>query len=440
MSDGTTPPPPPMAFPPDLPHDSRVPNIIASGAVCLAISTVFVALRFYTRGFIIRVLGPTDWSILLALIFSAATTVATVEQAVRGSGHHVWDLDPTDMASGIAWARAAWYGILFYLLTLYFSKISILLLYIHLFAFKWARRAGQILLVIVTISHLFMLLTTFTACIPLQSYWDFTIPKQYCHPQSIWWSNTGLHMVTDFLIFLLPMPVVWTIMLPKRQKIMLFGVFGLGFIVCFISILRLLQLIQVENYPNPDFTWSAAELTYLTAVEVNGAIVVACVMTLKPFVVKHLPGLLTSRGTRSSSNGGSPNTMVGGPPTIGSRPSKAPLSPVDSEMMGRGRAGGVGASAWVTSGYMELDDDYGIVVETKDGSSVAMASMVPPPVRSHGSTSSGGSTDISTIKEEARDADEEREGGLQPPSRPRSEPIAATVMVTEKDGIHKMNV
>ena len=91
-------------------------------------------------------------------------------------------------------SQAAWYGILFYLLSLAFSKLAILLLYIHLFTFKWARVAGQVLFGIVVVSHLYMALATFTACIPLNSYWDFTVPKKYCHPQSVWWSNTGLHM------------------------------------------------------------------------------------------------------------------------------------------------------------------------------------------------------------------------------------------------------
>ena len=35
--------------------------------------------------------------------------------------------------------------------------------------------------------------------------------------------------VTDFLIFLLPMPVVWSIRLPRRQKYILSAVFGFGF-------------------------------------------------------------------------------------------------------------------------------------------------------------------------------------------------------------------
>ncbi|KAK3938455.1 hypothetical protein QBC46DRAFT_390162 [Diplogelasinospora grovesii] len=343
MASGAAPPP----LPPNLPHDSLQANIIASSVVCFVISAVFVALRFYTRGKIIRVLGPTDWCILAALIFAAATTAGVIEQAVRGSGRHVWDLDPTDTADSIGWGRAAWYGILFYLLTLCFSKLSIVLLYIHLFTFNWARRAGQILLGLVIVTNIYMVIITVTACIPLAAYWDPSVKAKYCHSQSIWWSNTGLHMATDFLIFLLPMPVVWILMLPRRQKFILFGVFGLGFVVCFISILRLLQLIQVENYPNVDFTYSAAQLSYLTAVEINGAIICACVMTLKPFISRFWPRLLSSRGTDTRRS-----YAAAGPPTIGSRPSKAPISPstMDSVIMGKS---GVGSG-----GYMELDDSY----------------------------------------------------------------------------------
>ncbi|KAK4129796.1 hypothetical protein N657DRAFT_653079 [Parathielavia appendiculata] len=325
MSDTETPPSPggPPPLPPNLPHDSLKNNIIISSAVCWAIAAFFVGLRLYTRGRIIRVFGASDWSILLALIFAGVTCGEVIEQAVYGAGQHTWDLDPNDVSSAIAWGRAAWYGILFYLLSLACSKIAILLLYIHLFTFKWARLAGQALLSLVVLSHLFMAAVTFTACIPLHSYWDFTVEKRYCHPQSMWWSNTGLHMVTDFLIFLLPMPIVWTLNLPRRQKLILSAV------VCFISILRLLQLLRAQT--DPDFTYVAAELSYLTAVEVNGAIVCACVMTLKPFLTRFFPrlwGLSSARRSRSSRSGGGVGSGVrgavkyagGGPPTIGSLP------------------------------------------------------------------------------------------------------------------------
>ncbi|EGZ76112.1 hypothetical protein NEUTE2DRAFT_153137 [Neurospora tetrasperma FGSC 2509] len=338
-------------------HDSLRPNIYASTVICWLIAALFVGLRLYTRSVIIRVLGPTDWSILAALVFSLATSVGTIEQAINGSGLHVWDIDCSDAAVGIAWYRASWYSLVFYTLCLYFSKASILLLYIHLFNFRWARLGGQILLSIVTISYVCMLAVCFVATIPLNSYWDSTIQRQWTAPQSMWWSSTGLHMATDFLIFLLPLPVVWSVMLPKRQKIALSVVFGFGFVICFISILRLLKLLKVQttrNHPT-DWTYNAAELTYLTALECNGAIVCACVMTLRPFIVKYFPKLLASHSRYpigSNGQGGRLSDSIT-PPTIGSKPFKPPVSPAEAVYMRRERT-----NAWMDGGYVELDNTW----------------------------------------------------------------------------------
>ncbi len=66
MSDAQSSPAGPLD--PALPHDSLKPNIIIACALCWWIAAFFVGLRFYTRGVIIRVLGWSDWSILLALV------------------------------------------------------------------------------------------------------------------------------------------------------------------------------------------------------------------------------------------------------------------------------------------------------------------------------------------------------------------------------------
>lgn len=143
MSDIQPPPPPALPpLPPNLPHDSLKPNIIASSAICWVIAACFVGLRFYTRNFIIHVIGHSDWSILVALVrrpmrsptrgvltelqvFAAATCAGVIErafwrrssvsasadsahtEAVHGSGHHIWDLDPNDTESAMAWGRVS---------------------------------------------------------------------------------------------------------------------------------------------------------------------------------------------------------------------------------------------------------------------------------------------------------------------------------------------
>jgi hypothetical protein len=43
-------------------------DIIVCAAVTAAIGTVFVALRFYTRRYILHVLGAEDWLILIAQV------------------------------------------------------------------------------------------------------------------------------------------------------------------------------------------------------------------------------------------------------------------------------------------------------------------------------------------------------------------------------------
>ena len=81
--------------------------------------------------------------------------------------------------------------------------MSILALYTSLFAFKWARRAGQVLMVIVVLTTIFMLVVTFTAAVPLSAYWDFRVPRDqvYMPPQSYWWASTGMHMSEFFPLY-----------------------------------------------------------------------------------------------------------------------------------------------------------------------------------------------------------------------------------------------
>jgi len=134
-----------------------------------------------------------------------------------------------------ATCQAAWYALLFYSLTLCFTKVSILLLYLHIFAFRWLRWCTQVMLGVVAITSIWNLVSTLTACIPLRAYWDMRVPATFCHVQNVWWANLGMLMVTDFLIFLLPIPVVWSLKLPKRQKYILVAIFGLAFLYVLFS-------------------------------------------------------------------------------------------------------------------------------------------------------------------------------------------------------------
>lgn len=203
---------PPLPDPSTLPHDSFVPNVIVCAVVTWVIAAIFVALRFYTRTRIISVIGWSDWFIFASWFFSCGVTASAIEQTQRGMGRHVYDYDwlgsliPFQRVSPICaifrdtriggmdpltrFQQAAWYGVLFYTLSLGFSKVSMVLLYLSLFSYHWIRVAGRIVLAGVVIATLWMLCIVFTACVPLEAYWVYSLREQaYCQPQSMWWAS-----------------------------------------------------------------------------------------------------------------------------------------------------------------------------------------------------------------------------------------------------------
>jgi hypothetical protein len=115
-------------------------------------------------------------------------------------------------------------------MSLWFAQVSILMLYIRIWTYPWVRRAAHVLLAIVMLYNIFVFITVFTACIPLAAFWDFTITPAYCHSKNIWWANTYMHVITDFLIFCLPIPLIIMLKFPKKEKVILFFLFAFGFL------------------------------------------------------------------------------------------------------------------------------------------------------------------------------------------------------------------
>lgn len=234
--------------------------------------------------------------------------------------------------------RAAWYGILFYWLSLEFTKLSILMLYRRFFTMPWARRANYLVLAITFGVGIYLVVSVLTACTPLEAFWNWglwMVPGTTCRDGRTWWTNAGLHIFTDVIIIILPLPVISKLRLPKRQKIAMFGVFTLGTFVVGVSIYRLVTIIQGDISPHADTSYHMASLTFWTTVEVNAAICCACVVTLKPLAMRLFPKLLArSRSSddarRHHANGPSSPDLPGSDgrgrvPTVGSRPTRLML-------------------------------------------------------------------------------------------------------------------
>ncbi|KAK3935172.1 Phosphoglucosamine mutase [Diplogelasinospora grovesii] len=261
--------------------------VVACAVIMTVVGSLAVGLRFYTRGKLIRAIRREDWCILVALVFSIISTGFVVKESQAALGHHL----AVVTADGImAYLHASYFMALFYNLSLCFTKISILFLYLRVLTYDYVRKATYVALAIVITYNFWAFCMYLTMCIPIAKMWDRSLDG-YCHPVSVWWALTYLHIITDFVIFLIPMPVILTMTIPTRQKVGLSLVFATGLFVCLVSVLRTLWLKDLLY--STDFTWDLVSIANWSSAEINIAIVCACLTTLKPLLAKLFGPMMT---------------------------------------------------------------------------------------------------------------------------------------------------
>lgn len=132
-------------------------------------------------------------------------------------------------------------------------------------------------------------------------------------------TNAVMNMVTDFIVFLIPIQPVLQLRINRKRKMHLLAVFCLGLMcvltiiaidvantntnfhrACTISVVRLTELLRI--YSRPDLTWEMSKTSYLSTIEISIGILCASVPTLRPLVKKIAPCILSS--SQNTSNTG----------------------------------------------------------------------------------------------------------------------------------------
>ncbi|KAK0620602.1 hypothetical protein B0T14DRAFT_430419 [Immersiella caudata] len=264
---------------PALDTSTQQTGIIVSWAVMTVFATIAVGLRFYTRRFILRVLGVEDWLILAAMVCRLPETFSSL-------GHHIWTLTPDQIIQG---NMENWYSFMFYKTSLACTKMSILFLYLRIMPHGLIRYANFAVMAIIMICNIWVLVSDFVGCTPLAKTWDPSIPGTCLPMLALALGSSVMHIITDFIIFALPIPILVKLKMSFKRKICLVFVFSIGFFVCLISIIRIISIRQLDF---SDVTYTFSTVAYWGAVEVNLAIICACLTTLKPLLVHVFPGIL----------------------------------------------------------------------------------------------------------------------------------------------------
>lgn len=356
---------------------TRAPVVMGVTAATLAICSLFVGLRLISRFAVVRKPGWDDYTMIVAWLLAFGASFVICYGTIKGLGRRQEDIPPEWLRpmKQSAYVFSVLYVGCFNRVqhatantsknpALMITKTSILLFYLTLSetqkVFRWATIAT---LVVVNVGGLALTILNILQCRPVTAAWTSPVPATATCTNivTIYLSSAPLNIITDLAILFLPMPILTSMRLPKKQKIILVITFGFGIFVAVVDVVRIAYLQDAqrdtleaaqaqksetgnEQRNTGDFGWFASLSFMWSAVEINIGIMCGCVPALKPLVRRFLPSWVIDHTTmRDASATHTSDEPVLHPDILDSRrrsdPLTPPVSPLGKPPQARGSGG-----------------------------------------------------------------------------------------------------
>jgi hypothetical protein len=119
---------------------------------------------------------------------------------------------------------------------------------------------------------------------PISSYWNLLAGDGDCIPEGPpLVVQTVINVLTDFMIYALPIPTLFGLSLPMIQRVGLVILFGFGGVIVVAGSFRA-YWVHYVLYKTYDATWYGYEIWLWTAIETNVGVICGCIPALKPLL------------------------------------------------------------------------------------------------------------------------------------------------------------
>ncbi|KAI9750249.1 MAG: hypothetical protein M1815_001901 [Lichina confinis] len=278
--------------------DDRRGQVLASTIAVSVLPLIAVIVRFWSRKLKRTPWKQDDYCIVVALVFSFGMMVQVTVATRYGLGQQALKagLDNVTVFFKIVYAYQLTYGF-----TITLVKACILMFYHRTFVSHGFRRTVWGMAAFILLYFVPFTTAAIFQCRPLRLAWNKTLDGVCIDYVAYFKAASIVNLVTDVLLLVMPLPVVWRLNITPRQKIAVTGIFTLGGFVCVVAGLRIPYVLKISFGGNP--TMNSVEGFIWTNVEVAMSIVCACLPVMRPFFRALLKdGLMSGKSSQAVSD------------------------------------------------------------------------------------------------------------------------------------------
>ncbi|KFZ11174.1 hypothetical protein V501_04875 [Pseudogymnoascus sp. VKM F-4519 (FW-2642)] len=288
---------------PEVLAKSQYPSILGVVLGLTGLMVFTVALRGYVRVAMVKAVGKDDWVILFSAVCSVIYSGLCIGQSRWGLGLDI-AIRPKENLNQYSVINFA--GRPFYMAGITGFKVALCLSYLRILnkSNKAYRKFVWVVLITCVLGHLGGTLVLIFQCKPVRKSWLPKTPGSCLPNDTTFYALAAITIIFDCIIFVLPIPLLYSLQINIRRKIALMTVFLLGLFTTICSIMRMVQIITIAK------TGNSTMLVLWGTIEMNVGISLTCIPTLAPLFTyfKEKTSYYTHGASRERTNG-SANAM-----------------------------------------------------------------------------------------------------------------------------------
>ena len=254
---------------------------------------------------------PDDAFCVFAWALAVANAAVTYRFTIANYiGYHIWDVPEHSIEDQVYSSKLSMAQQLLYNPILCLVKASVMVFLMRLGDQRRVIRYSLTTFFVFNIGHMVAVFFGVLAqCLPIHMYWDHSKsdrivdgkvvnPNYTCfNAEAFSMSTASIAILTDILILIIPIVMVWPLRLNWRKKLAVGCVLSLGWIVVIVALIRLKSFYDLFNVVNLDPTYALG--VTISVVEVNVAIILCCGPAINSMITRFAPKLFASRGASS---------------------------------------------------------------------------------------------------------------------------------------------